>query len=132
MFVVLKKTRIVLTLLIIGIVACASVLVWYCVSNRAESAGKEKKLPVYSVETDENVAAISFDAAWGGDKTLKILDILDEYEVKATFFLVGFWIDAFPELVKEIHNRGHLIGNHSANHPHFNTLSKEEMRKEID
>ena len=49
MFVVLKKTRIVLTLLIIGIVACASVLVWYCVSNRAESAGKEKKLPVYSV-----------------------------------------------------------------------------------
>lgn len=131
MFVVLKKTRIVLTLLIIGIVACASVLVWYCVSNRAESAGKEKKLPVYSVETDENVAAISFDAAWGGDKTLKILDILDEYEVKATFFLVGFWIDAFPELVKEIHNRGHLIGNHSANHPHFNTLSKEEMRKEI-
>ena len=134
MFVVLKKSRMVITLLAIGILVCASVLTWYGVAT-VRSAGAEsgkKKIPVYAVETEENVLCLSFDAAWGADKTLTILDTLDEYDVKATFFLVGFWIDAFPELVQEIHARGHAIGNHSANHPHFNTLSKEEMEREID
>ena len=131
MFVVLKKSRVVIALLAIGLVVCASVLSWYFVKTDIPAEGREKKIPVYSVETQENIVAISFDAAWGSDKTLKILDILDNYGVKATFFLVGFWIDSFPDLVKEIANRGHLIGNHSKNHPHFNSLSKEEMRNEI-
>ena len=131
MFVVLKKSRIVIALLAIGLVVCTSVLAWYFVKTDVSAEGKEKKIPVYSVETQEKKVAISFDAAWGSDKTLKILDILDEYNAKATFFLVGFWIDSFPELVKEIADRGHLIGNHSKNHPHFNSLSKEEMRNEI-
>lgn len=134
MFVVLKKSRVVIALVAVALLICASALTWYGVTAVSEvnvGSGK-RKIPVYSVETEESVVALSFDAAWGADKTLTILDILDEYDVKATFFLVGFWIDAFPELVREIHNRGHVIGNHSANHPHFNTLSKEEMEKEIE
>lgn len=134
MFVVLKKSRVVIALTLVALIACASVLTWYGITTaqtvNAES-GNKRKIPVYNVDTEENVVALSFDAAWGGDKTLKILDILDEYGVKATFFLVGFWIDAFPELVKEIADRGHLIGNHSANHPHFNKLGEAEMEKEI-
>ena len=51
-------------------------------------AGK-RELPIYSVERDDKVLAISFDASWGADKTLSILDILDEHGVKTTFFLVG-------------------------------------------
>lgn len=70
-------------------------------------------LPVYSVERDDRVISISFDASWGGDQTMRILDLLDEYNAKATFFLVGIWVDKYPELVKEIHDRGHEIGNHS-------------------
>ncbi len=135
MFVVLKKSRVAIAVVLIALLVCASVLTWYGIASKkklveTDAAGK-RKIPVYSVDTDEKIAAISFDAAWGADKTLKILDILDEYDVKATFFLVGFWIDAYPETVKEISNRGHLIGNHSANHPHFNKLSKAEMEKEI-
>ena len=41
---------------------------------------------------------ISFDAAWGSDKTQNILDILKEDDVKATFFLVGMWVDKYPEI----------------------------------
>ena len=58
-------------------------------------------LPVYSVERDDRVISISFDASWGGDQTMRILDLLDEYNAKATFFLVGIWVDKYPELVKE-------------------------------
>ena len=90
-----------------------------------------KKLPIYSVQTDENKVAISFDAAWGADKTQEIMNICDSYNVKATFFLVGFWIQKYPEMVKEIYNRGFEIGIHSNTHPDMTKLSKPEIREEL-
>ncbi|MBR2861715.1 MAG: polysaccharide deacetylase family sporulation protein PdaB [Clostridia bacterium] len=98
------------------------------VSAFANAGGKK---PIYKVDTQEKKVAISFDAAWGADKTEKILDILDSYEVHATFFLVGFWVEKYPEMVKEIDARGYEIGNHSQNHPQMSKLSKEQMKKEI-
>jgi len=92
----------------------------------------KKELPIYSVETEEKKLAISFDAAWGDDYTLEILDILDKYNVKSTFFLVGFWVDKYPEHVKEIYNRGHDVGNHSTNHPYMTKLSDDEIEKELN
>jgi len=91
----------------------------------------KKELPVYSVERDDNVIAISFDAAWGGDKTIPILDILDRYNVKTTFFLVDIWTQKYPELVKEILARGHEIGNHSATHAHMNQLDEQGIIREL-
>lgn len=89
-------------------------------------------MPIYSVEIEEKKIAISFDAAWGDDYTLGILDILDKYDVKSTFFLVGFWVDKYPDHVKEIYNRGHDVGNHSTNHPYMTKLSDEEIVKELN
>lgn len=94
------------------------------------TAGK-KELPVYSVDRTDNKIAISFDAAWGGDKTEKILDILDEYGVKTTFFVVDIWVKRFPELVKEIAARGHEIGNHSTSHPHMSKLTESKIKEEL-
>ncbi len=93
-------------------------------------AGKRKELPVYSVERSDMKIAITVDAAWEDDKTQFILDTFDEYGVKATFFLCGYWTDKYPDDVKMIAERGHEIGNHSATHPHMNSISKEQMRKE--
>ena len=92
----------------------------------------KRELPVYSVEREDNVITVSFDASWGGDQTLRILDLLDEYNAKATFFLVGIWVDKYPELVKEIYARGHEIGNHSASHPEMSKLSNEQIIQELD
>lgn len=92
----------------------------------------KKELPIYSVETSEKKIAISFDAAWGDEYTREILKILDKYEVKTTFFLVGFWVDKYPELVKEISERGHDVGNHSTNHPYMSKLSEEQILKELN
>lgn len=91
----------------------------------------KRELPIYSVMREDKVIAISFDAAWGGDKTEAILDILDQYEVKTTFFLVDIWARRFPELVKEIASRGHEIGNHSTKHPHMSKLSEAQIIEEL-
>lgn len=93
--------------------------------------GTTRKIPVYNVATDRHVVSLTFDAAWGADKTLGILDILDDYGIKATFFLVGFWVDNFPDMVKEIEARGHEIGTHSETHPHMPTLSREDMVSQL-
>jgi len=91
----------------------------------------KKELPIYSSEHTDKVIAISFDASWGADKTLSILDILDQYDVKTTFFLVGGWVDKYPEMLQEIFARGHEIGNHSDTHAHMNQLSDEQIRDEL-
>ena len=91
----------------------------------------KRQLPVYSVARDDKVVSISFDAAWGGDQTKPLLDILDKYDVKTTFFLVGFWVDKYPELVKEIVARGHEIGNHSSSHPHMSQLDEGKIKEEL-
>lgn len=95
-------------------------------------AKASRKLPIYSVETSEKKIAISFDAAWGADKTREIMDICDEYGVKATFFLVGFWVEKYPEITAEIHRRGFEIGTHSQTHPNLPKLSEEQIYSELN
>ena len=102
--------------------ACAQV--WFGYSTRL--------VPVYRVDTQEKQVAISFDAAWGADKTEEILSVLEEYEVGATFFLVGFWVDKYPEMVQKIDEAGFEIGSHSNTHPDMANLSSENIAKELD
>ena len=92
---------------------------------------EQREIPIYCVESDEKVCAISFDAAWGNEQTDTLLDILDEYDVKSTFFLVKQWVDSYPDSVRDIAAHGHDIGNHSATHPHMNSLSEQEQKEEI-
>lgn len=87
--------------------------------------------PIYAVDTDQKLMAISFDATWGAERTEKILAILDQYEIKTTFFLVNIWMEEYPEMVKEIAERGHEVELHSASHPSFTTLSEEQIRDEL-
>lgn len=90
-----------------------------------------KNLPIYCVDTKEKKIALTFDTNWGSDNITEILDILDKNNVKATFFMLGVWIDKYPEETKEIYNRGHEIGNHSNNHPDFSHISKERIVQEV-
>ena len=95
-------------------------------------AGK-KSLPIYCVKHDdsEKCISISFDASWGADDTIEILNTLDKYNVKATFFMTGGWVDSYPDMVKEICSRGHDLGNHSHNHKQMSKLSASEQKDEI-
>jgi polysaccharide deacetylase family sporulation protein PdaB len=90
-----------------------------------------KKVPIYSVSTEEKHIAISFDAAWGADKTEEIMKVCKKYNADATFFLVGFWVDKYGEMVKKIDQNGFEIGTHSKTHPDMTKISKEEVKKEL-
>lgn len=89
-------------------------------------------VPIYSVETKDKKVALTFDAAWGSDKTLKIVDTLKSAGVKGTFFLVGFWIDENEDKVKQIDDAGFDIGTHSETHPKMSSLSQSKMSSELE
>ncbi len=95
-------------------------------------AKSDRLLPIYSVETEEKKIAISFDAAWGADDTDTLISILAEYNVPATFFVVGQWVDKYPEEVKRLSEAGHDVMNHSATHPYMTKLNKEKMLEELN
>lgn len=91
-----------------------------------------KIIPIYSVETTDKKVAFSFDAVWGADQTQELLAILRKNKVKTTFFLGGFWLEKYPEMVKLIAEEGHEIGNHTYTHPHLNSLSTERIAEELN
>ncbi|MBR7133403.1 MAG: polysaccharide deacetylase family protein [Clostridia bacterium] len=121
-------TRKQLMLCICFVLALTAVLV----GSLGAFAGTERLLPIYCVETEKKQVAISFDAAWGNDDTQQLIDILKEYDVPATFFVVGAWVDKYPESVKALSDAGHQIQNHSNTHPYMTQLSKEQMKNEIE
>ncbi|MGN0452952.1 MAG: polysaccharide deacetylase family protein [Ruminococcus sp.] len=95
------------------------------------TATEPRDIPIYCVESDEKKVAVSFDAAWGNEQTETLLDILENKKVKATFFLVGDWVEKYPESVKSIANHGHDVGNHSDSHPYMTKLSQDQMATEL-
>ncbi len=93
--------------------------------------GENRLRPIHSVNTDSNDIAITFNAVWGSDNTYEILDILDKYNIKATFFVTGYWANDNKDELIEIKNRGHEIGNHTDNHTHGTQLSAEKNIEEM-
>lgn len=87
---------------------------------------------IYSVFTERRAVGISVDCGSGGSvQAHRWLDLLDEYNAKATFFVTGRFADKNRELLKEILDRGHEIGNHSWNHEAMGAMKYDEIVKEV-
>jgi len=97
-----------------------------------QAVATERLLPIYCVQRDSKVVSLTFDAAWGNEDTEQLIDILGRYNVKATFFVVGAWVDKYPESVKALSDAGHEVMNHSNNHEHFNSLSASQIKSNIN
>lgn len=108
--------------------------VFYAVSSPAivGAATTTRILPIYCVQRDNKVVSLTFDAAWGNEDTEQLIEILGRYNIKATFFVVGDWVDRYPESVKALHDAGHEVMNHSNDHAHFSTLSAQEIQDNIN
>ncbi|UOQ48770.1 polysaccharide deacetylase family protein [Gracilibacillus caseinilyticus] len=95
-----------------------------------ESEGKgdatESKIP-----DDAKKVAITFDDGPHPENTLEILDILDQYEMKATFFMLGSRVDFYPDIAREVAKRGHEIGNHTWHHKDLTTVGKAKIKEEV-
>ena len=117
------------------VILCLSVGFGYLLNKdnlRAVLCGYSvKKLPIYSVERDDKLISISFDCAWGNEFTQKLLDEMQKYGVKATFFAVSFWVEKYPEEVKKIMQAGHELGTHSKTHSHMSKQTKKEINEEL-
>lgn len=93
----------------------------------------DRKLPIYHVDTSQKKVAITFDVSLGNEEhTEDILKILDKYNIKATFFVVGDWVKKYPGMLKELSEKGHEIGNHSNSHPNMTNLSKNQIIEDIN
>jgi peptidoglycan-N-acetylglucosamine deacetylase len=76
--------------------------------------------------------AITFDDGPNEKYTPILLDLLEKHQVKATFFCIGKHIDKYPEIVKRMHQKGHIIGNHSYSHSYFfDFFPKNKVIKEL-
>ena len=63
--------------------------------------------------------------------TQTLLDLFEKHEVKATFFVLGYLAEKFPDLIRNIHDKGHEIGSHSYSHPDLRTLTKEQFEEDL-
>lgn len=136
MFLVCNKQKIYAYL-----VSIVTVILLFCMASTLTSKGdsvptgatpNQKLLPIYNVETTEKKVAFTMNCAWNADDIDSILKTLQENNTHITFFMVGDWMEKFPEAVKKIQESGNEIASHSNTHPHVNNLSYEENIEEIE
>lgn len=100
-------------------------LIGYFSQKKLETMGNNVK------SSDSKKIALTFDDGPHPYYTRQLLKGLKEREVKATFFIIGKSVEAYPEIVKEIYEDGHLIGNHTYNHTQLTSQNAEKFKEEI-
>lgn len=107
-------------------------------NHEPPSAGKEwdallaKYDAFYLGNPREKAIYLTFDNGYENGYTEKILDVLKEKHVPATFFVTGHYLETAPDLVKRMAKEGHIVGNHSWHHPDLTTVSDERLRAELE
>ena len=128
-----KKKRIGVDLILILFLIVVSIGI-----NRTTQAmvNNNEEEPIYCVDKNEKVVSLTFDVNWTEKDNLSvILNILEKYNIKGTFFIMGGWVNYSEENVnklKAIKEGGHEIGNHSYKHPSFTKIGEEKMKEEIE
>lgn len=113
-------------ILLCGLLAAG--IVWSFLGGDDASVMAE---PVYQGNSKEQKVALAVNVDWGEDVLPSMLDTLAQENIKATFFVTGRFAEKFPELVEEIYQAGHEIGNHGYKHPHPDQLSVAQNQKDI-
>ena len=91
----------------------------------------EKYEGIYIGNKDKKNLYLTFDEGYEAGYTEKMLDVLKENNVKATFFITGHYLNTNEELVKRMINEGHIVGNHTVNHKSLPDISDEEIKEEV-
>ena len=128
---VYKLKNIILAALAVVLVTVLSISVYFSGAYAVYYGNTPRLIPIYSVEKEEKVVSISFDCAWGVEHTDDILNALKVSNVRATWFMVEFWAEKYPEYVKKIDAAGHEIGTHSSTHSYMSKQNAEEIKLEL-
>lgn len=111
---------------LLAMIAISAVFLWTFKTSPVSSQ-LQKRLPIYGVNTEEKLVALTFDCAWENSDTEILLKLLEQNEVKATFFTTGDWCERYPEDVKRLSGAGHAVENHSYGHPHVASIPAEKL-----
>jgi len=87
---------------------------------------------IYNGNTQSNKVSLMINVYWGNEYLDKMLNILDDYKIKTTFFVGGSWVAKYPDMLSKIHNKGHEIANHGYFHKDQNKLSYDQNINEIE
>ena len=107
---------------------------WYF---KAKGKGMRPELPTVNetyakgIGRDEKVVYLTFDAGYENGNVEKVLNVLKEKDVAGTFFVLEHLVRKNPELCRRMATEGHLVANHTANHPNVTSLSEEELKQEL-
>lgn len=121
----------VLAILVVQI-AAVKISDWKEDGKSLETQSESVKTTPQTEDTVKKKVALTFDDGPDPDYTEKLLDGLKKRDVKATFFLLGKQVDAYPEIVKRMYKEGHVIGNHSYDHVNLATLSDTDAANQIN
>lgn len=130
----IRHGKIKLAVFAVLVIILAAIAISGAARSAAESFSKNTsaKLPIYCTDNTNREIALTINCAWGADDIDGILDTLDEYGIKATFFAVGTWAEKYPDKLRLIYERGHEIGNHSYSHKLPSRSTYEQLSEEIE
>ncbi len=98
----------------------------------ADNSSSENTDVYRSNKNDFMKIALTFDDGPHPRYTPQILEILDEYNIKATFFVIGLNAENYPEAIEKVIKSGHEIGNHTYSHPHVSCLNSQTLKDEVE
>jgi peptidoglycan/xylan/chitin deacetylase (PgdA/CDA1 family) len=92
----------------------------------------EEGKPMWRGDRDSRLVALTFDDGPTPEFSLKVLKILEDYGVRATFFVVGMEAEQHPDIIMYMDDAGHEIGNHTYSHPRLGDISEDQLVGEIE
>lgn len=113
------------------IVISLSITILIFINLNQNRINEENRIISLSISNNKKLAALTFDDG-PSSKTIEIVDLLNKYKIKATFYLLGERVTYFPDEVMYIVRNKHEIGNHSYSHPDFKKISRSEGLREIE
>lgn len=129
MFAVYTGKRFVLVLAVTLAVVCCLL---GTVKTAIHTNAVPRELPIYSVNTPEKQMALTINCAWDDSDVDQLLQILEDRNIKATFFIVGDWCDKYPDAIRKLADAGHELGSHSDTHPDMARQTREQITAELN
>jgi len=132
-----KKERIFISVISNLVLGCLVALIFVsCFWTRTtddimQTANSEYNGTIYAGDKNSNKVSLMINVYWGNEWLEKMLKTLDSHSVKATFFVGGSWVKENPELLKQIHSKGHEIASHGYKHKEHGKLDYTSNLTEI-
>nr|WP_255731381.1 polysaccharide deacetylase family protein [Solibacillus sp. MA9] len=118
----------------LGVFVFTAISVVYVIDRTSAEKGRkyyeDAGYIIWDIQTEKKVVALTFDDGPQATHTENVLNLLDQYDAKGTFFIVGQQAEKYPQIVRRMYETGHEIANHTYSHPYSKSVPK--VMKEIE